>query len=730
MLTTDFSTVYKTKVDRVSRHKAPSHFIRIMYSNGREIIVTPEHPVFVYRDGKITTVEASKVTTDDFAPAVISQNFQNSVKLCTNMRSGRKDVVLPCEINEDLSGFLGFFTSEGYSYAGSSMEIGLSNTSQNVILAMKEATKRSFGIEPIDYTSENRTLRIVSKSIYDFMRLNFPKLTMKSREKRLPAIIFSSDVASRVAFLRAAFWGDGRVEGEAACYRTSSRGLAEDYQDLLLTLGIHSRLVVDRANTSYKVYITGDSLGNFVRHVLQIGSARINKLVERSEKVLRKHDVLPPYARLLIKRSLKRLGMRYNGYFQEHFRNNYGINRDVADAYVRAIEARIRELERSLATASFKELRETLNHSQQSVAELMGATRSAVDYAEQGGYSDKRSLLLGALRAGIRRNISNVREDLDRLRSLESFRWLRVRCIESVPNEGVYKTNFVYDVTVEPTHAFISHGVILHNTISIAKAGIVVQLNARSSILAAANPTFGRYVPQRSISENISELPVTIISRFDLIFILVDRPEEARDRNMTEHILKLHQGLKIERGSMIDPALLKKYLYYVRRHANPKLSEEASEKIEEFFLEMRGKSEGADSPVPITMRQLEAVIRLSEARAKLALKNEVGKEDVEPVTKLMRSYLMQVGVDRATGKADIDMIMVGRPKSASDKLSALFDLLITMEKENEMGPIKREAFISRAETEGFFRKFAEDAVTKWMNDGIIYESKPGFIKKT
>jgi len=731
MLTTDFSTVYKTKVDRVSRHKAPSHFIRIMYSNGREIIVTPEHPVFVYRDGKITTVEASKVTTDDFAPAVTSQNFQNSVKLYADMHSGKKDVTLPCEIHEDLAGFLGFFVSEGYSHAGSSMEIGLSNTSQNVILTMKEATKKSFGIEPIDYTSENRTLRIISKSIYDFVRLNFPKLTVRSKEKRLPASIFSSDITSRVAFLRNAFWGDGCVESEAACYRTSSRGLAEDYQDLLLTLGIHSRIVVDHTNTSYKVYVSGDSLRNFVRYILKMGNARINKLIEKSGKALRKHDVLPPYAGMLIKRSLKRLGVRYDGYFQEHFRNNYGINRDVADVYISAIGARIRELERNLHAPSFKMLREGLNYSQQSAAELIGVTRSAVDYAERDGYDyEKRSLLLESLRIGVQRNISAVRADLDRLRSLESFRWLRVRHVESIPNEGAYKTDFVYDVTVEPTHAFISHGVILHNTISIAKAGIVVQLNARSSILAAANPTFGRYVPQRSISENISELPVTIISRFDLIFILVDRPEEARDRDMTEHILKLHQGVKIERGSMIDPALLKKYLYYVRRHANPKLSEEASEKIKEFFLEMRGKSEGADSPVPITMRQLEAVIRLSEARAKLALKKEVGKEDVEPVTKLMKSYLMQVGVDRATGKADIDMIMVGRPKSASDKLSALFDLLITMEKENEMGPIKREAFISRAETEGFFRKFAEDAVTRWMNDGIIYESKPGFIKKT
>lgn len=273
------------------------------------------------------------------------------------------------------------------------------------------------------------------------------------------------------------------------------------------------------------------------------------------------------------------------------------------------------------------------------------------------------------------------------------------------------------------------HEAMEQQTISIAKAGIVVQLNARTSILAAANPTFGRYVPQRSISENISELPVTIISRFDLIFVLIDRPEEAKDRAMTEHILRLHQMMPSEKTPTIDPVFLKKYFYYVRKNANPRLSKEASKKIEEFFLEMRSKGESADSPVPITMRQLEAVIRLAEARAKLALKTEVTAEDVEPVTKLMKSYLMQVGIDRATGKVDIDTIMVGRPKSASDKLAALFDLLMAMERENEMGPIKREAFISRAEVEGFNRSFVENALTKWTNEGIIYEAKPGYIKK-
>jgi replicative DNA helicase Mcm len=274
------------------------------------------------------------------------------------------------------------------------------------------------------------------------------------------------------------------------------------------------------------------------------------------------------------------------------------------------------------------------------------------------------------------------------------------------------------------------HEAMEQQTISIAKAGIVVQLNARCSILAAANPAFGRYVPQRTIAENIQELPVTILSRFDLIFTLLDRPEEAKDRSMTEHILKLHKGIRDVKFSLIEPSLLKKYVYYARKNITPKLGDEASAKIEEFFLDMRSKGQEADSPVPITMRQLEAVIRLSEARAKLSLRNEVTKEDVEQVVRLVKSFLTSVGVDQTTGKLDIDTLMVGRPKSASDKLAQVFDLLMKMERENDGGPIKRDQFLERADVEGLGRNFAERAIGTWLNDGVIYEPKPGFLKKT
>ncbi|MEN3035384.1 MAG: minichromosome maintenance protein MCM, partial [Candidatus Methanosuratincola sp.] len=273
------------------------------------------------------------------------------------------------------------------------------------------------------------------------------------------------------------------------------------------------------------------------------------------------------------------------------------------------------------------------------------------------------------------------------------------------------------------------HEAMEQQTISIAKAGIVVQLNARSSILAAANPSFGRYVPQKTISENINDLPVTILSRFDLIFTLLDRPDELRDRKMTEHILNLHRGIRVTKESPIDPELLKKYIYYVRKHGSPKIGEEASKAIEDFFLEMRAMGQGADSPVPITMRQLEAVIRLSEARAKLALKKEVSKEDVQAVIRLLKAFLKQVGIDSSTGKIDIDTIMVGHPKSQGDKMAQLFDIFREMEKENEGRPVRKEALIERAGLEGLDRRFVERAVTEWINQGVIYEPKHGELKK-
>jgi replicative DNA helicase Mcm (EC 3.6.1.-) len=198
---------------------------------------------------------------------------------------------------------------------------------------------------------------------------------------------------------------------------------------------------------------------------------------------------------------------------------------------------------------------------------------------------------------------------------LESnIRLIKVKSVEMIENTD---SEWVYDITVEPYHLFVSHGLVLHNTISIAKAGIMATLNSRCAVLAAANPKFGRFDTYKSIAEQI-DLPSTILSRFDLIFVIEDKPHEERDRELAKHILKTHKEdtLHIE----IEPKLLRKYIAYARKNIHPTLTDQAMKVLEEFYVSMRSSATDEDSPVPITARQLEAIIRLAEASARVRLK--------------------------------------------------------------------------------------------------------------
>lgn len=277
---------------------------------------------------------------------------------------------------------------------------------------------------------------------------------------------------------------------------------------------------------------------------------------------------------------------------------------------------------------------------------------------------------------------------------------------------------------MRPEDRVAIHEAMEQHTISITKAGIAATLNARTAILAAANPAFGRYIPQRSVAENISpSLPVTILSRFDLIFILQDKPEAEKDRDMAEHVTRLHEAKAPAIEPPIPPELLKKYLCYARRNVMPKLTPEAAQRLKEFYLSMRLKGESPDSPVPLTLRQLESSIRLAEARARMALRPEVTVEDAEAAIRLVHYCLRQVSLDKTTGQLDIDIITVGRAKSQQDKMAELMEVLMDMEKEFH-GPVDREEFIKRAEGKGFDRIFVERTLRQWKIEGTIFEPKP------
>ncbi len=276
------------------------------------------------------------------------------------------------------------------------------------------------------------------------------------------------------------------------------------------------------------------------------------------------------------------------------------------------------------------------------------------------------------------------------------------------------------------------HEAMEQQTVSIAKAGIVATLNARCAVLAAANPKYGRYVYERSFNENIDErkLPPTILSRFDLIFVITDKPERGHDARLAEHVLKLHGGTYVEEEGVIPPELLRKYIAYARERIHPKLSVEAIEKIKDFYLEMRGRAEGGSSPVPITPRQLESLVRLAEARAKMALREIVTAEDAEAAIRLMKTYLSSVGYDEETGSIDIDIVMVGKPRSQQEKILKVMDIIKMLEESRDGEPVPVDEIYEEAEAQGLSREFVEKTLRRMRNDGLIYEPRTGYIKRT
>ncbi|KAI2810452.1 DNA replication licensing factor, mcm4 component [Blomia tropicalis] len=229
----------------------------------------------------------------------------------------------------------------------------------------------------------------------------------------------------------------------------------------------------------------------------------------------------------------------------------------------------------------------------------------------------------------------------------------------------------------------VLHEVMEQQTLSIAKAGIICQLNARTSILAAANPVESQWNKNKTIMENI-ELPPTLMSRFDLIFLILDPQDEEYDRRLAKHLINLyHRSEDEEVNEHLDMSLLKDYIGYARTNFFPVLSPEAQENLKHSYVEMRrvGSSRGQISAYP---RQLESLIRMAEAHAKMHFKNVVDLEDVEEAKRLMREAIKQSAIDPSTGKIDISI------------LSEKMDPMIFLEFSNELTQMKMFPYFDTA----------------------------------
>lgn len=338
--------------------------------------------------------------------------------------------------------------------------------------------------------------------------------------------------------------------------------------------------------------------------------------------------------------------------------------------------------------------------------------------------------------------------------------------------------DYVYDLTVADSHNFVVDGVLVHNTasvvkdeflggwsleagalplankgfclidemdkmseedtaamhealegqtITISKANIQATLRAETTVLAAANPKLGRFDPYDILAKQIA-MPPALINRFDLIFAFKDLPNTEKDERMASHILKLHQNPDVAEPE-ITTEILRKFISYARQNCHPVLTSEAIEELKTYYVQMRNSSNSEEAgmkAVPISARQLEALVRLAEATAKLRLGKEVTKEDAKRAVDILHFSLSEIGIDPETGKIDIDRIASGITASQRTKIHKIKDIILELE--NKFGKnVPIQDIIEEAKLQGLTEDQVEEALEKLKRSGDLFEPTKGYV---
>ncbi|HEV2231470.1 MAG TPA: minichromosome maintenance protein MCM, partial [Thermoplasmata archaeon] len=345
--------------------------------------------------------------------------------------------------------------------------------------------------------------------------------------------------------------------------------------------------------------------------------------------------------------------------------------------------------------------------------------RNVAEVAPRGIYTSGK----GATAAGL--TAAAVKDDFG------GGRWMLEAGMLVLADGGIAVVDELDKMTPEDRSAM--HEALEQQTVSIAKAGITATLNARCPVLAAANPKWGRFTPERTIAEQI-DLPPTLLSRFDVIYSIQDRPEEGRDRFLANRILLSHQEGEAREasfgyapsvasgGAPFSPDLLKKYIAYARRNIRPVLSADALRTLEDFYVRVRKQGEEPDSPVPITARQLEALVRLSEAAARARLSDVVSVEDAERSTRIVEGFLKRVST--TDGKLDIDLVSTGVSHSQRERVELLHEIMRELGGEKG-GTFSLDELKAEAERRGIPTGRTDALFHSLRNQGEVLEERPG-----
>jgi replicative DNA helicase Mcm len=303
---------------------------------------------------------------------------------------------------------------------------------------------------------------------------------------------------------------------------------------------------------------------------------------------------------------------------------------------------------------------------------------------------------------------------------------------------------------MSPQDRSAMHEAMEQQVIHVAKAGITAALSSRCAILAAANPKLGRFHNFAPISDQI-DMPPALLTRFDVIFPISDKPNRDLDAHMAEHILGAHYGGEIREfrkaslekekftkedeekaiqkiKPLLTPEFLRKYVAYARRNIFPVMTKEAMNNLIEFYVNLRTRDteEGEAGVVAITPRQLEALVRLSEASARLRLSNEVTLEDTDRAIEIADYYLRKVASEG--GVLDIDMLATGTSHSQRDRIVELMGIIKDLSSGTSSGSVEIDEVLDEAEARNLDISKVKADLDKLVRQGTLFKPRSNRIQ--
>jgi len=780
-------TLVQRRATKVWKREAPETMYRVRTANGHEVTVTPSHPLFVPGSQGPEAVRAENLETGAFVATPRSLDTSGDDTLDVSYRESESynavHIDLPAEWTPTLARLVGYVVAEGYveQRDDNTGYVSVTNNDEAVLDDVKAALDALGANYHQREPHEGKSAREVicgSGEFVSFLDELDAGLLDGSAEKRVPNAVKCASDATKREFLAAFVEGEGHVaanEREISIASTS-RELLEGVRSLLLSLGFTSQLH-PRKNGSYRLRISG---GMFERYVAEVGFVTDRKSDAAASfegtNGNTNTDIVPVDGDEL--RSLRNeLGLTQadcgipRSTYQHYERGSRNPSREslssVASAFSDAVdetvaadggtdvEARVGAVE-AAATDDIAwdriETIEEVESDEEWVYDL--EVEGTHNYLTDGVVSHNSQMISyvqniaprsvytsgkGSSAAGL--TAAAVRDDFG-----DGQQWTLEAGALVLADNGVAAVDELDKMADDDRSAM--HEALEQQKISISKAGINATLKARCSLLGAANPKYGRFDQYEPIGEQI-DLEPALISRFDLIFTVTDQPDPEEDAALAEHILQTNYAGELntqneqlananyseeeidsqteEVAPAIEPELLRKYIAYARRTCFPTMTAEAKQAIEDFYVDLRSKGADEDAPVPVTARQLEAIVRLAEASARLRLSDTVEQEDADRVISIVRSCLQDIGVDPETGEFDADVVETGQSKTQRDRVKNIKALIGEIEEEFDEGaPI--EEVLDRAEEVGMDAQKAEHEIEKLKEKGELYQPNTDHLR--